>query len=72
MDRYPVNNNDGAYALVFGILSLLCCGVIFGPLAISKGSKAGDGLGTAGMILGILGLVFWGIGFLAKLVFGGF
>jgi hypothetical protein len=69
----PKMNAPGAVAsLVFGIVGLLFCGVIFGPVAISKSSSAkraiasdptltGGGLATAGMVLGILDLVCWAL-----------
>ncbi len=78
--RGPKTNAPGAAAsLVFGILAFFVCGIIFGLIAISKANDAkkaiaadprlgGEGLATAGRILGILALVLWGmmmlIGFL--------
>ncbi|MBK9030857.1 MAG: DUF4190 domain-containing protein [Myxococcales bacterium] len=67
-----VNAPGAVQSLVFGIIGLLICGVIFGPLAISRSSSAkreiamnptygGGGLATAGMVLGILDLVAWGL-----------
>lgn len=64
--------SEATYALVFGILSLVCCGVIFGPLAISKGNAAieitnndpsyqGKDMAQVGKILGIVGLVLFGL-----------
>lgn len=61
---------DAKTALICGIVGLLFCGVVLGPLAISKASAAkqaiakdptlsGEGLATAGMVLGILDLVFF-------------
>ena len=55
-------------ALVMGIVSLVFCGIIFGPLAIAKANEAkraiarnpdltGEGQATAGMVCGIIGLV---------------
>ena len=75
----PKYNAPGAVqSMVFGILGLLICGVIFGPLAISKSSSAkreielnptygGGGYATAGMVLGIIDLVAWGIVVLARM-----
>jgi hypothetical protein len=69
----PKVNAPGAVSsLVFGILGLLICGVIFGALAISNSNKAkramasdptlgGSGLATAGLVLGIIDLIGWAI-----------
>jgi len=65
----PKMNAPGATAsLVLGLVGLFICGVIFGPLAISKASSAkaairadptlgGEGLATAGTVLGIIDVV---------------
>ncbi len=66
------NAPGAAAALTYGIIGLFICGVIFGPLAISKANSAkrmiqsdptltGGGMATAGLVLGILDLVFWAI-----------
>ena len=68
---------DGAVkALVLGIVSLICCGIILGPIAIYEGSQVryrvrtsngrldGDGFGLAAMILGAIATVFSVIGIL--------
>ena len=69
----PKTNAPGAVqSMVFGIIGLLSCGVVFGPLAISRSSSAkreiamnpmygGGGYATAGMVLGILDLVAFAI-----------
>jgi hypothetical protein len=68
--RGPVQNAPGAVAsLVLGIVGLLICGIIFGILALIKSSEArrykgdpryiGQGMATAGMVLGIIDLVAW-------------
>jgi hypothetical protein len=66
-------NAPGAVkSLVFGIIGLLVCGVVLGPLAISEANKAkqamavdptlgGEGMATAGKVLGILALIGWAI-----------
>jgi Ca2+/Na+ antiporter len=67
----PQQNNAGTLALVFGILSIVCCAIIFGPLAIIKGNEAKDSNGKIGKILGIVGLVLWAIGIIINII-GGF
>jgi hypothetical protein len=69
----PTENAPGAVSsLVFGILGLLVCGVIFGIVAISKSKTAkehirsdprytGEGLATAGFVLGIIDLIAWAL-----------
>jgi hypothetical protein len=69
----PKTNAPGAsQALVYGIIGLFICGVIFGPLAISKANSAkaamkmdptlgGEGLATAGTVLGVLDIIGWAI-----------
>jgi uncharacterized protein DUF4190 len=60
-------------ALTYGIVGMFCFGIVLGPVAISKALKAkkmismnprlaGSGKATAGLVLGILALVFWVIG----------
>lgn len=68
----------GAVAsLVFGILGIFVCGIIFGAVAIQKADEAksaiaadpsltGGGLATTGKALGIVALVFWGLGLLYR------
>lgn len=74
----PKTNAPGAVqSLVFGIIGLLICGVVFGPLAIARSSSAkreiamnraygGGGLATAGLVLGIIDLVAWAIIIMAR------
>jgi Domain of unknown function (DUF4190) len=69
----PPNDGQATTALVLGILSVVCC-VILGPVAIfignasrrriqaSGGTLGGNGLATAGFVLGIIGTVFLVIG----------
>jgi hypothetical protein len=61
----------GVMILVFGILSLFCCPLIFGSLAISFANTdlakmddgtmddSGAGLTKAGRVIGIVGLILW-------------
>ena len=58
-------------SLIFGILSLFCCGLIFGFLGYSAGNDALNnidtydvghekrGMAQAGKILSIIGFIFW-------------
>ncbi|HEX3476646.1 MAG TPA: RING finger protein [Kofleriaceae bacterium] len=65
----PKTNAPGAVkSLVVGLIGLVVCGIILGPIAISSASKAreamandpslgGEGLATAGKILGVIDIV---------------
>ena len=65
-------------ALILGILSFFCCGILLGPFAIVNANKAkqaiamdptltGGGMATAGMVLGIIALILNVIGIIARL-----
>jgi hypothetical protein len=71
----PMARADGAVkALVLGIVSLFCCGIIIGPIAIYEGTQVryrvrtsngrldGDGFGIAAIVLGIIATLFSVIG----------
>ncbi len=65
----PQTSQKAVWALVLGIASFFCCGIVTGIVAIVLGKQAGDeiarsggaltggGMAKAGMILGILGLI---------------
>ena len=65
----PKTNAPGAVkSLVVGLIGLVVCGIVLGPIAISSANKArqaiatdpslgGEGLAIAGLVLGILDLV---------------
>ena len=64
----PGNNSKAIWALVLGILGLLCCGLLGIPAIIlgkqaqneidaSGGMQQGRGMATAGFILGILAVI---------------
>jgi len=65
-------NNLGVWALVLGIVSILCCGVLAGVPAIilglnskkaqAQGLATNGNLGNVGFILGIIGSVLGTIG----------
>ncbi len=69
----PTVNAPGATAaLVYGLIGLLICGIVFGILAIVKAREAknaisynprygGGGMATAGLVLGIIDLVLWAL-----------
>lgn len=75
----PKTNAPGAAAsLVLGIVGLVFCQIILGPIAIWQAGKAkeamandpslgGEGLATAGKVLGIIDLVLFGIYVLIRL-----
>jgi hypothetical protein len=65
-------------AMIYGIISLFCCGILLGPFAIVNANKAkqaiaadptltGGGMATAGMVLGIIALVLNVIGLIVRL-----
>lgn len=67
----PLQNAPGAVAsMVCGIVGLIVCGIIMGIIALVLGTKAkghisrapgqygGSGMATAGIVLGILDIVF--------------
>ncbi len=66
----PVGNNSKSiWALVLGILGILCCGILGIPAIIlgkqaqgeidsSGGAQSGRGMATAGFVLGIIACVW--------------
>jgi len=75
-------NSLGVWALVLGILSIVCCGLLAGIPAIILGNNskkaAAEGratngtLGNVGFILGIIGTVLGTIGIIFAIVNGSF
>jgi hypothetical protein len=68
-----VNAPGAVQSLVYGIVGLVFCQIILGPIAISKASAArramaadptlgGEGLATAGTVMGVIDLVVFVIG----------
>ncbi len=64
-------------ALIFSIIGLFCFGVILGPIAIAKGTKAlniiknepgytGKGKATAGVVIGIIDVIAWLVAILMR------
>ena len=76
----PKINAPGAVAsLVLGIIGIVFCGIVLGPLAIWQASSArraidsdpmygGGGMATAGKVLGIISVVLGGLWFISFLV----
>ncbi|MFV0633606.1 DUF4190 domain-containing protein [Demequina sp.] len=75
-------NSLGVWALVLGILAIVCsCGPFTGIPAIILGKKAKEAqeqalatngsLGTVGMVLGIVGTALFGIGLVLYFAVGG-
>jgi len=66
----PPTDSQATVALVLGILSLLPCCWVVGPVAffignaarrrieVAGGTISGGGMATAGMVMGIIGTVF--------------
>ena len=75
----PQQNKKALWSMILGIISPLCCGVILGPVAIvlsrqakseiaySRGQQTGDGMATAGFVLGIIGTIVWTLGVLLRI-----
>ena len=66
----PANNQKAVWAMVLGIVGLLCCAfagiaaIILGKQAqneidASGGVQGGRGMATAGFVLGIIAIVAW-------------
>ena len=67
--RFTRRSDTARNALICGILSIFCCGIILGPIAIiqalkakkeiaaSRGALTGGGMATAGLVCGIVGMV---------------
>jgi Domain of unknown function (DUF4190) len=61
------SNSKALWSLILGVVSLICCGILTGPVAIVLGRQAeieiartgqqGAGMAKAGFILGIIGTV---------------
>jgi hypothetical protein len=69
---------EAAEALKYAIFGLFCFGIFLEPVAISKALKAkkmiaanpnltGEGKANAALVIGIIGLVLWVLGMIAKI-----
>ncbi len=80
----PRTDQKAVWALVLGILSILCCGFLAGIPALLLGSSSkraidasggglsGRGMAQAGVVLGIIGIVLSVVGLVYSLTTGGF
>ena len=77
-DEATMPCKEAREALTFSILGLFCFGFIFGPVAINKAMQArkmiqadprltGSGKATAGLIMGIIALIMWGLALVSNL-----
>jgi hypothetical protein len=69
-------------ALIFGILSLVCCPLIFGILGYMAANEAINNiemyevaqdkkaLATVGKVLSIIGMVLWGVSIVVRILLG--
>ena len=82
--RGPQINAPGAAAsLAYGIIGFFLCGIVFGPIAMSKANQAkqlitidpqykGEGLATAGFIMGIVDIVVFVLFIFARIFLNSF
>jgi len=73
----PQGNKKALWSMIVGILSLICCGIVTGIVAIvlsqqakreiaaSGGMQTGAGQAQAGFILGIIGIALSVVGIIA-------
>ena len=66
----PQTNQKALWSMILGILGLVCCGLFAGvpalllgnmakkEIAASGGAQTGDGMAKAGVILGIIAIVW--------------
>ncbi len=81
--RGPKVMAPGATAsVVWGIVGIAVCGLIIGFVAINKSREArahieadpryeGEGIATAGMVLGVVDIILWAVGLVARAAGGG-
>jgi uncharacterized protein DUF4190 len=80
----PAANKKAMWSMIMGILSLICCGVVTGVVAIvlsqqakreiaaSGGMQTGAGQAQAGLVLGIIGVALTLIGLIVVAGTGNF
>jgi hypothetical protein len=70
LPKQPANSQLAVWSLITGVISLVCCCGIVGPIAIVLGAVAlsqlkshpeltGGGFAIAGIVLGIVAIVIW-------------
>jgi len=75
----PQNHGSATTALILGILSFVCCGLLGIPAYIigkraereiqaSNGTLSGDGMAKAGWILGLIAMILMALSILAFIV----
>jgi hypothetical protein len=75
----PQQHGSATTALILGILSFVCCGLLGIPAYIigrraereileSNGTLTGDGMAKAGWILGLIAMILMALGILAFIV----
>jgi hypothetical protein len=68
---------EASEALKYAIISFFCCGVVLGPMAISKGMAArraihddpkltGEGKANVAIMLGIVALALWALNLVSR------
>jgi len=67
-------------SLILGIISLFCCGIIFGIIGLNAANEAltnieiydvahdKKALATAGKVISIIGIVLWGLGIIVRIL----
>lgn len=80
----PQQNQKALWAMILGILSIVCCGIFAGipalilgnsaknEIAASGGMQTGDGMAKAGVILGWISIALSIIGLIFALTTGAF
>jgi len=79
LEEATIPCKEASEALTYAIIGIFCCGIILEPIAISKALKAkkmmqmnprlsGSGKATAALIIGIVALVLWVLGMIARAV----
>jgi hypothetical protein len=77
VEQATIPSELASEALKYALIGIVCFGVILGPMAISKALKAkkeiaedptltGEGKANAALIIGILDLLFWVLGIIAR------